>query len=61
MIRRTLEPGKTVWNEKVGFGKFIGIKIMDADTAIVEIESHRFYIPRKELTEIESGVKNEQS
>lgn len=54
MIRSSIKPGTTVWHIEFGIGKVLGMKAGDPNTAIVCLEGGRFYVPRKELTEIES-------
>lgn len=50
MIRESIEPKTTVWNNEHGFGKFL---YFDAGLAVVNFSGIRLGLTRQELTEVE--------
>jgi len=61
MIRSSIEPGTTVWNTEFGFGIFKAMA-RRKDKAIIRFknEEELIVLPRKDLTEIEDELKEEQ-
>lgn len=55
MIRKSIEKGKTVFHEALGFGVFMQWNPVDVtgDFAYIQFEDGKHNIHRKRLTEIE--------
>jgi len=62
MIRKSIEPGTTVWNCEFGFGTFIKWNKGNDNFAVVKFDKRILSIPGKYSTEIEpeSEPKKEQ-